>query len=221
MSTASLSLAKPGMSQKELRQNVEQAIEEIIAPLPDPAGLSAEQGRGIIARYAAVLEGNFIYWMTAAHLAVRSEQARSITEDNLLEEVRDCHPGMMRRFAMAAKAVPTCLDAMAVYPELSEVRLFIGRLSAVPMLAAMAFFEGFIQRFMVFLADLAERQGSAELEYTAVHGVCDIGHTEGLFRALDAEMTINPPEPGVDVLEGVTLIGNLIGVILDPSVSAL
>jgi hypothetical protein len=53
------------------------------------------------------------------------------------------------------------------------VRLFIGRLSPVPIVVTMAFFEGFIQRFMPYLADLARRQGSSELEYRDVHGVCD------------------------------------------------
>ena len=68
--------------------------------------------------------------------------------DNLLEEVRDTHPKMLRKFEMAANAQPTEADAFAVYPDLSEVRLFIGRLSAAPILATMAFFESFIQRFM-------------------------------------------------------------------------
>src|SRR5579883_2885458 len=185
--------------QTTIQQNVERAIDDMMASLRDSRQLSAEGRRGIIARYTAVLEGNFIYWMTAALLAVRSEEAKSIIEENLLEEVRDCHPGMMRRFAMAAKAAPAELDADAVYQDLGQVRLFVGRLSAVGTLVMMAFFEGFIQRFMAYLADLAKLQGSSEFEYTDVHGVCDIGHTQGLFRALAAEMEVNPPEHGTSL----------------------
>jgi hypothetical protein len=74
----------------------------------------------------------------------------------------------------------------------------------------MAFFEGFIQRFMGYLADLASAQGSTDLEYTNVHGVCDIAHTDGLFRALSLEMAVNPVEPGKDLLEGVYLLRTLI-----------
>jgi len=159
-----------------------------------------------------VLEGNFIYWMTGAHLAVRSEQARSIIEDNLLEEVRDCHPGMLRRFAMAAQAVPNDADALAVYRSLSNVRLFIGRLSPVPIVVMMAFFEGFIQRFMAYLADLAQRQGSMEQEYTDVHGVCDVAHTQELFRALEAEISLahDSREPEETLFEGVEFLRTLI-----------
>jgi crotonobetainyl-CoA:carnitine CoA-transferase CaiB-like acyl-CoA transferase len=79
----------------------------------------------------------------------------------------------------------------------------------------MAFFEGFIQRFMAFLAELARRQGSAEQEYTDVHGVCDVAHTQELFHALAAEMALNPLEPATNLFEGVELLCALIRTIVD------
>ena len=193
-----------------IQAHLDRAIEDLLASLPNPRELSAEQRRGIIARYTAVLEGNFIYWMTGAYLAVRSEEARAKIMDNLREEVRDCHPGMMRRFALAAHAIPTDADAQAIHRNLMNVRLFIGRLSAVPIVVTMAFFEGFIQRFMPYLAELAQRQGSAEMEYTDVHGICDVTHTQELFRALDAEMALTPPVPANELYEGVELLRTLI-----------
>jgi hypothetical protein len=117
---------------------------------------------------------------------------------------------MMRRFALAADAIPTDRDAQAVHRNLMNVRLFIGRLSPVPTVVTMAFFEGFIQRFMPYLADLARRQGSAEMEYTDVHGICDVTHTQELFRALEAEMAIEPPMPEQEIYEGVHLLRTLI-----------
>jgi hypothetical protein len=193
-----------------IQAQVDRAIEDLLGSLPNPGQLSTEQRRGIIARYTAVLEGNFIYWMTGAYISVGSDEARTKIMDNLREEVRDCHPGMMRRFAIAAQAVPTDADALAVHRNLMNVRYFIGRLSAVPIVVTMAFFEGFIQRFMPYLAELAERQGSAEMEYTDVHGVCDVTHTQELFRALEAEMALTPPLPEKDMFEGVELLQALI-----------
>jgi hypothetical protein len=116
----------------------------------------------------------------------------------------------MRRFALAADAVPTEKDAAAVYRNLMNVRLFVGRLSPVPIVVTMAFFEGFIQRFMAYLAEMAKRQGSAEMEYTDVHGVCDVTHTQELFRALDAEMALTPGVTERDMFEGVELLRTLI-----------
>jgi DNA-binding Lrp family transcriptional regulator len=193
-----------------IQAHLGEAIEDLLASLPNPGQLSAEERRGIIARYTAVLEGNFIYWMTGAYISVGSDEARAKIMDNLREEIRDCHPGMMRRFAIAAHAIPTDADAEAVHRNLMNVRLFIGRLSPVPILVTMAFFEGFIQRFMSYLAELAERQGSAEMEYTDVHGVCDISHTQELFRALDAEMALTHPMPEKEMFEGVELLQRLI-----------
>jgi hypothetical protein len=189
---------------------VDQTIDEVMNSLPRVDQLSSEQRRGIIARYTAVLEGNFIYWMTAAYLAVKSEAARPIIIDNLTEEVRDSHPAMLRKFAVAAHAFPTDSDALAVDHELTQMRLFFGRLSGVQILLTMAFFEGFIQRYMSYLADLAVAQGSSELEYTDVHGVCDIAHTEGLIQALSMEMALNPLAPDADIFEGVRLLESLV-----------
>src|SRR5882724_2534946 len=111
-------LAHRGSLTAPIQASIDRAIDDLMVSLPDPERLAPDQRRGIIARYAAVLEGNFIYWMTAAHLAVASDEAHAIIEDNLREEVRDNHPGMLRRFALAAQALPTDSDALAVSPEL-------------------------------------------------------------------------------------------------------
>ena len=192
-------------------------IDELIDALPDPQQLTSEERRGIIARYTSVLEGNFIYWMTAAVIAAKEEQSRPILLDNLYEEVHDAHPLMLRKFAVAANAFPTDEDFMAVNDELTEVRLFMGKLAPVKLVLTMGFFEGFIQKFMAYLADLAARQGSTEMEYTDVHGVCDIEHTAGLFKVLAAEIALTPPEPDEDLFEGVALLRTLIERIVRPA----
>jgi len=211
MTTAVLSpQLQPIFDETCIKQTIDSMINNLLDSFPDPKGLTAEARRGIIARYSAVLEGNFIYWMTATYLSVHSAAARPILLDNLHEEVRDSHPVMLRKFAIAAHAFPTDADALILNDELTGVRLFLGRLSGVQSLVTMAFFEGFIQRFMPYLASLAEAQGSDELEYTDVHGVCDVAHTQGLFDALFLEMVINPLLPEADLFEGVHLLRVLI-----------
>jgi hypothetical protein len=195
-----------------IREQLACITDDLLAYFPPAGQLSAGARRGIIARYSAVLEGNFIYWMTGAYLAARSNETRSIILDNLTEEVRDCHPGMLRRFTIAAQAPPTDTDALAVSENLSKVRLFIGRLSSAPIVATMAFFEGFIQKFMPYLAELARRQGSGEQEYTDVHSGCDIAHSLELFRALELELELagDSSESAEQLFEGVYLLRELI-----------
>ncbi len=196
-------------------------IDELINSLPDPKQLTSDERRGIIARYTSVLEGNFIYWMTAAVIAAKAEQSRPILLDNLYEEVHDCHPLMLRKFAFAANAFPTDKDAFAVHDDLTKVRQFMGKLSPVKSVLTMGFFEGFIQKFMAYLADVAAQQGSTEMEYTDVHGVCDIEHTEGLFKVLAAEIALTPHELDADLFEGVFLLRTLIERIIRPQAEQL
>src|SRR5207249_4610719 len=66
-----------------IQEHLDHAVDDILTSLPSIEELSAAERRGIIARYTAVLEGNFIYWMTGAYLSVKSEEARSIILDNL------------------------------------------------------------------------------------------------------------------------------------------
>lgn len=52
------------------------------------------------------------------------------------------------------------------------------------------------------------------MEYTDVHGVCDITHTEELFRALSVEMALNPPGPDTDLFEGVEILAKMLRMII-------
>jgi hypothetical protein len=204
-----------GLHGASIQQNIEGRIELLMSYLPNPKLMSHEQRRLMIAKYTAVLEGNFIYWMTAAYIAIKSEEARTIIMENLYEEIRDSHPVMLRKFAMAAGAFPSDKDALAVNDDLNNVRRFLGKLSGVKTLATMAFFESFIQKFMAYLQELAAEQGSTEFEYTEVHGVCDIAHSQGLFTAMGEEMNLNPLQEGANVYEGVELLQTLIEKIVD------
>jgi hypothetical protein len=214
MSTTTIAPQQEEAAIASIQTQIASIIDDLIAQQPAVNKLSSEQRRGIIARYSSVLEGNFIYWMTAASIAAKQEEVREILGENLFEECRDAHPHMLRKFAIAAHAFPTDTDALSINTELTAVRLFLGKLQAVPSVLTMAFFEGWIQRFMGYLADLAKAQGSSEMEYTDVHGVCDITHTAELYRALALEMTVNPVASNQNLFEGVEVLRTLIVAIL-------
>jgi hypothetical protein len=59
------------------------------------------------------------------------------------------------------------------------------------------------------------------MEYTDVHGVCDIAHTQGLFTALSAEMAVNPLDAGAELFEGVYLLRRLLQTIIFGRVDTL
>ena len=173
-----------------IKKRLDGEREALMSLLPDSAALTDDMRKEIIARYTAVLEGNFIPWMTSAHLGAKSDEAKAITKDNLVEELRDNHPGMLRRFATMANSIPTNEHYIAVGEPVEEIRQFAARLNGVELLVMMGFFESFIAGFMPYLNALAKESGSSESEYTDVHAAVDIVHTEGLFKALEYELAI-------------------------------
>ena len=89
MSSAAEALATPNEAKTAtIQARIEREIENLLASLPDPAQLSADERRGLIARYTAVLEGNFIYWMTGAYLSVGSDEARAKYNDAVRRDFR-------------------------------------------------------------------------------------------------------------------------------------
>jgi hypothetical protein len=92
---------------------------------------------------------------------------------------------------------------MAVDDGLTKVRMFPDGLHGVQNVLTMGFFERYIQRFISYLADRAVAQASTDLEYTDVHGVCDMPHSESLLTMLSAGAAINPPDRSADLFDGV------------------
>jgi len=82
----------------------------------------------------------------------------------------------------------------------------------------MAFFEGFISRFMPYLAVLAGKQGSTEYEYTDVHGVIDVTHTRELVRAFAVEIAMsNDGAHSSSLLDGVEVLQKLLETVINAS----
>ncbi len=184
------------LSGDPIQQRIAAIVDEMMAQLPNPQQLTAEERRGIIARYSAVLEGNFIYWMTATFLAVKSQRSASDFAREPFRGVPRLSPGNDAQVRHRSSRIPDRPRCARVGANLTRMRLFLGRMQGVPSLVSMAFFETWIQRFMPFLAALAAAQGSTEMEYTDVHGVCDVAHSQELFRAVAIELGQQPGEPG-------------------------
>src|SRR6266853_690445 len=90
-----------------IQEHTNSIVDDLLASLPRAENLSADERRGIIARYTAVLEGNFIYWMTGAYLSVGSDEARSI----VLQECSESSPWLptpFRKIQMRLLSIGIC-----------------------------------------------------------------------------------------------------------------
>ncbi len=149
--------------------------------------VSADDAKEIIARYAAAVEGNFTSWMGAALIYARTPQGEFAAKENLVVEIKDDHPGMLREFARQAQAEPSLVHYKKVNQSVSSMRRFIGMGNGLEALTVMATLENTSAVFVPYLAALAIKRDSMDLQYTDVHGVADINHAKQFIWAVEYE----------------------------------
>ena len=171
-----------------LLQLFEKANADISASLPDPKTIDVERARRILARYCAAFEGNFTSWMGAAVVSARSHAGRYAASENLMVEIRDDHPTMLRQFVRHAGATPTVEDQADICMALENYRGLFARMSGLRNLSAMAVLEGSSSKFIPWLGELAKKSGGRSFKYVEVHGEVDVEHAKQFLWAVGAEI---------------------------------
>lgn len=169
-------------------EEVKKQVEKILAPA---ANISDEQARGIVKKYVAAIEGNFLHWMAGAAISARSPYGKYAAEENLWVELHDDHPGMLRSFARECKAEPNASDFERVRVSVEDIRHTISELSGLKNLVLMMLLENTSAVFIPYLSELAKKLGAKDLTYTDVHGVADITHADQFSRAVSEEVKLN------------------------------
>jgi hypothetical protein len=175
--------------ESDLRKLVDEARKEVAQFLTPLAELSDTQAKRIIRRYTAVFEGNFVSWMCGALITARSNSGKDAITKNLIVELRDSHPGMLRRFAKSCKAEPGVKDYRASYRHVERIRQSDVNGLGLENFCLVTILENASLAFIPYLTELGERLGCADFEYTKVHGLADIDHARGLYAALLGEQT--------------------------------
>jgi hypothetical protein len=175
------------MERRVIKNAVIQSTERVKESLESVENISIDQARGIIGCYAAAIGPNFVPWMAAAAVSVRSLEARFACEENIYVEIAQNHIGMLDEFAAAAGAVAPSEPTQNA----SVVRSEIGKMNGLYNLTVVALLEHTSSVFVPWLAILAKLCGSNNLEYTNIHGVADQKHAEQFLWALEHEATLH------------------------------
>lgn len=189
----------------DLRTALRTLSQEVSGRLPDISALTDRQLAYVLLTYQGLVEPNFIPFLVNVMLRCRSEVARSACKDNLLCEVREDHPRMLRDFVQPACAhvtpneIRNCMSAAHAY-ETAETLNRITRWpgNASRGLVVLAALEGTSLVFMPWLEAAAQRLGATDLTYTQKHGAADIGHADQFVAAVEAELQIHP-NPGEEL----------------------
>jgi hypothetical protein len=161
---------------------------EVCAFLPNEALLSEQQCRQILARYAAAIEPNFTYWLSAAVISAKSLQGRFAACENLEAEIKENHRGMLRAFVAQARALPDDAAQKEVQLIVNQCQELIGQLNGTVTFAVMAILENTSALFIPFIERIGKRLGVTDLTYTRAHGEADIEHANQFIWALEREI---------------------------------
>jgi len=161
-----------------------------------PDSLSDDQCRRIIRRYTAGVGSNFVNWLAAGTVSCRSLEARYATAENLLIEIRDDHPGMLRDFAKSSAAEPETEDYRYAQAEARHVQDRVSEMSGVFLIALVGTLENVSLDYIPWLGIISERLGNDNMRYVDIHGEADIEHARQFHWALEMEAALHPkPKP--------------------------
>lgn len=184
-----------------------QSVESFRQKLPDIKGMELEDLALILMTYEGIIRPNFLAWMAKTWTNCVSSIAASACQDNLLCEVRECHPQMLSTFVnplrntlnneRARSAVRLITREYKINGETATAA--IDRLCSCDIgsgadggsgLAVMATLENASIAFVPWLEEAAKRLGITDLTYTEKHGIADAAHAEQFLDAMEAESEV-------------------------------
>lgn len=161
-------------------QKVGDLKEQVRRLLPNPAGLKPDRLRAIVRTYGLFADC-FVPWLTLAHDAQPPGAGRDVCRDNLLAEIEEDHPGLLRDFVAQIHG-----DAQ---PHLARCRPWMAAIEiqcrqSIPGLAVIAGLEHASLAFIPWLKEVARMLQLGQIRYLEIHGEADIAHARELEQAL-------------------------------------
>ncbi len=193
-----------------LKDKMKKATNEVASFLLNTKKLNKEQEKKIIQRYTAAIEGNFLSWMGAGSISSRSVISKFAVDENLWVEIKDNHPGMLRKFSKDCGAEPNSEDFRYVEKEVNIVRNQVAELSGVKVITLMATLENTSNVFIPFLAELGSKLGCMDFTYTDVHGEADVEHANQFLEALTDEQKLGYEDAGKDIDNTIKITVNML-----------
>ncbi|GEM_PF-976842 len=171
------------------------ATTRLASSLPDINKVSKEHAAAMIRRYGAGIYGNFIPWMTACLLSVKSSTAYNAVAENLQVETKDNHPGLLFDFIAQVSCHPQPEDYTTIAPLAQEIQTVVSDGNGLALTTLLGSMESTSAVFIPYLMKLAKMQQDTEFIYLTIHGEADIWHAEQFISAIKSEASQNYPDP--------------------------
>jgi len=175
------------MNSKKLLEKIESAKNEFVNTLPKEE-LNKEKAKIIIKRQVAAFEWNFIIWLSSILITAKSNKAKQETKENLAEELKDNHAGLLRSFAKSWDSLPDKKDFEFLEKEIWEIRELISEMSGLKNLVLMTILEDTASDCMLYLNKAAKIIGATDTRYADMHYTLDLKHSQDFKDSLVEEI---------------------------------
>ncbi len=160
--------------------------EEVRRLLPNPASLKPERLRAIVRTYGLFAD-KFVPWLTIVHDAQPPGAGRDVCRDNLICEIEEDHPRLLRQFLAQIEAGER--NGTRLGSNIDCCQPWIMAIDAhcrqpIPGLAVIAGLEHASLAFIPWLKEVARMLKLGEIRYLEIHGEADIAHARELEEAL-------------------------------------
>lgn len=139
--------------------------------------------------YGEVFASRFIPWLAYVLTQCRSEIARAACKDNLLCEINEDHPAMLRRFVAQSNFHPNSYARQRLESCRPILRSVTEMVESSPSwgLMVLAGLENASLAFIPVMRKWGEVLNFRDFEYVDKHGEADIAHADEFARAVIAE----------------------------------
>ncbi|MBP9750590.1 MAG: iron-containing redox enzyme family protein [Candidatus Peribacteraceae bacterium] len=167
-------------------QKVGDLKEEVRRLLPNPASLEPARLRAIVRTYGLFAD-KFVPWLTIVHDAQPPGAGRDACRDNLLCEIEEDHPRLLREFLAQIEVGER--DITRIESHVARCQPWITAIDAhcrqpVPGLALITGLEHASLAFVPWLKEVANMLRLGQVRYLETHGEADIAHARELEQAL-------------------------------------
>lgn len=159
--------------------------------------------------YREVIAPNFVPWMAYVWIQCHGK-AKKALKGNLLYEIRDDHPEMLRRFVSQAQKTPgegnwyadwqnesVGVVMKRLQPIIERITSLVRKRNSVDGLLVMAGFENASLSFIPYMKEVGRMMSFTDFEYVDEHETADEDHTKMLALAIMLQaqvLSITPDE---------------------------
>jgi hypothetical protein len=170
-------------SMTEATQLLRERVKSAAVALTDMMRLVDLNDHGVLRRFGAAVEGNFLEWLRGTEAACVSETAKTIVARNIRTEVEEDHPGLLHDLLERRRSLPGEQDFRDVAEAVGAIRRQCVDRDAVSLLSTVSVLESTAYIFLPTVDRICNTDPGTSA-FVERHLAVDVTHSEEIKIAL-------------------------------------